>query len=198
MKSAAPRREGNLKERIDRAALHLFAERGADATPVPMIAEAAGVAVGSLYRYYANKDEMVTRLYAENYAELAAMLDRAQAAETGAQAKLGAMIHFICGFFDREWDIARFLLLEQHARLRDYAGPANPVDVVGQVVADGIAAGEIEPIAPLVAVALVMGPVVQAATFRTYGRFNGTLGESADDIAAAVWAALTSGPRGAP
>jgi AcrR family transcriptional regulator len=192
MKSSAARRDGNLKERIDRAALHLFAERGADATPVPMIAEAAGVAVGSLYRYYANKEEMVARLYAENYADLAEMLDRAQAAAPDTHAKLGGMIRFICGFFDREWDIARFLLLEQHARLRDYAGPTNPVDVVERVVADGITSGEIRPMAPLVAAALVIGPVVQAATFRTYGRFSGTLGESADEIAAAVWAALAT------
>jgi AcrR family transcriptional regulator len=192
MKSALSRRDGNLKERIDRAALQLFADRGADATPVPMIAEAAGVAVGSLYRYYANKEEMVARLYAENYAELAAMLNEAQADKSGAQAKLGAMIRVICGFFDREWDIARFLLLEQHARLRSYTGPANPVDVVRQVVTDGIARGEIRPLAPLVAVALVMGPVVQAATFRTYGRLNGPLEGSADDIIAAVWAALAS------
>ena len=195
MKSAA-RREGSLKQRIDRAALHLFAERGADATPVPMIAEAAGVAVGSLYRYYANKDEMVSRLYAENYAELAAMLDQAQASESGARAKLDAMIRFICGFFDREWDIARFLLLEQHARLPEYAGSTNPVDVVGKVVANGIADGEIRPMAPIVAAAFVIGPVVQAATFRAYGRLSGALGESADDIAAAVWAALTSDTGG--
>jgi AcrR family transcriptional regulator len=196
MKSPALRREGNLKERIDRAALHLFAERGADATPVPMIAEAAGVAVGSLYRYYPNKDEMVARLYAENYAELAAMLDRAQGAAIGAQAKLGAMIRFICGFFDREWDVARFLLLEQHARLRDYNGLGNPVDVVSRVVADGMTAGEIRLMPPLVAAALVMGPVVQAATFRTYGRLKGSLVENADDLAAAVWAALTSDRKG--
>ena len=55
--------EGDLKLRIDGAALHLFAERGADATPMPMIAQCAGVAVGSLYRNYANKDELVARLY---------------------------------------------------------------------------------------------------------------------------------------
>ena len=62
------RPKGELKGRIDEAALHLFAERGVNATPVPMIVERAGVAVGSLYRYYTNKEELVERLYAENYA----------------------------------------------------------------------------------------------------------------------------------
>ena len=55
---------------VDNCVSHLFAERGANATPVPMIAEHASVAVGSLYRYYANKDELVARLYAENFSTL--------------------------------------------------------------------------------------------------------------------------------
>src|SRR5215469_7202087 len=90
----------DLKSRIDAAALGLFAERGADATPMPMIAEAAGVAVGSLYRYYANKEELVARLYAENYAALAEELERVQAEAVTARDKIDAMIGFICGFFD--------------------------------------------------------------------------------------------------
>ena len=67
--------QANLKSRIDADALHLFAERGADATPMPMIAECAGVAVGSLYRYYTNKDELVARLYADNYARARSRAD---------------------------------------------------------------------------------------------------------------------------
>ena len=91
----------DLKPRIDAAALHLFAERGVDVTPMPMIADRAGVAVGSLYRYYANKDELVGRLYADNYARLAQELDRAQAQAVTARDKIAAMIRLICGFFDR-------------------------------------------------------------------------------------------------
>ena len=111
----------DLKSRIDAAALHLFAERGADSTPMPMIAEAAGASVGSLYRYYANKEELVARLYAENYARLAEELERAQAQAITARDKIAAMVRFICGFFDREWDLARYLLLEQHVGLKTYA-----------------------------------------------------------------------------
>ena len=179
-----------LKERIDAAALRLFAERGAEATPMPMIAEGAGVAVGSLYRYYAGKDELVSRLYADNYARLAAELDRVQGAEPDARTKLAAMMRYICGYFDREWDLARFLLLEQHLRLRTYADPANPIDVVRRVVEDGIARGEVRRLDPTLATALVIGPVVQAATFRTYGRLPGTLAAAAGELAAAVWAAI--------
>ena len=183
--------KGELKSRIDEAALHLFAERGVDATPVPMIAEQAGVAVGSLYRYYANKNELVARLYTENYARLAQELDRVQAGEPSTRDKVTAMVRYICGFFDREWDLARFLLLEQHVRLKAYAGAANPVDIVHDVLDEGMRRGELKRRDSLIAAALVMGPVIQAATFRTYGRLSGPLSDTADDIARGIWAAIS-------
>jgi AcrR family transcriptional regulator len=182
--------QANLKSRIDAAALHLFAERGADATPMPMIAECAGVAVGSLYRYYANKDELVARLYADNYARLAQELDRAQTQAATARDKVAAMVRFICGFFDREWDLARFLLLEQHVRLKTYSGAANPVDVVYGVLAEGMRRGEVRRLDGVLATALVMGPVIQAATFLTYGRLTAPLSNAAEDIAQGIWAAI--------
>jgi AcrR family transcriptional regulator len=182
--------EGDLKQRIDAAALHLFAARGADATPMPMIAESAGVAVGSLYRYYANKDELVARLYADNYAWLAEELKRVASKAATTRDKVAGMVSFICGFFDREWDLARFLLLEQHVRLKSYAGAANPVDIVHDVLADGMRRGEVRQLDGMLATALVMGPVIQAATFRTYGRLIGSLSDAADEIAQGIRAAI--------
>ena len=185
-----PRTEGDLKQRIDAAALHLFAERGADATPVPMIAERAGVAVGSLYRYYGNKEELVARLYAENYARLADELRHVAARQGSTRDKIAAMVRFICNYFDQEWDLARFLLLEQHVRLKSYAGPANPVDIVDEVLDEGMRRGEVRRLDGMVAAALVMGPVIQAATFRTYGRLTGPLADAADEIVQGIWAAV--------
>jgi hypothetical protein len=100
------------------------------------------------------------------------------------------MVRFICGFFDREWDLARFLLLEQHVRLKAYSGAANPVDVVYGVLAEGMRRGEVRRLDGVLATALVMGPVIQAATFLTYGRLTAPLSNAAEDIAQGVWAAI--------
>jgi AcrR family transcriptional regulator len=190
MRSHSNPTPGELKERISAAALHLFAERGVDATPMPVIAEEAGVAVGSLYRYYANKEELVARLYAENYGQLAEKLDRVQAAQCSTHDKIAAMVRFVCEFFDREWDLARFLLLEQHMRLKAYDGPANPVNIVCRVLADGVRLGELRQTDVTLAAALVMGPVIQAATFRTYGRLTEALSDAADEIVRGIWASV--------
>lgn len=155
-----------------------------------MIAEAAGAAVGSLYRYYANKEELVAKLYSENYARLAGDLDRIQAEAATSREKITEMVHFICRFFDREWDLARFLLFEQHLRLKTYTGAANPVDLVRDVLAKGMSTGEVRGLDATLATALVMGPVIQAATFRAYGRLSGPFSKFADEIARRIWATI--------
>lgn len=45
------------------AALALFAERTFEGTPVPMIAERAGVGAGTIYRYFEDKTALVNALY---------------------------------------------------------------------------------------------------------------------------------------
>jgi AcrR family transcriptional regulator len=48
---------------ILKAALELFVERGFHGTPVPEIAERAGVGAGTIYRAFANKEALVNALY---------------------------------------------------------------------------------------------------------------------------------------
>ena len=50
--------------------------------------------------------------------------------------------------------------------------------------------GEVKPLDGMLATALVMGPVIQAATFRTYGRLTGPLADAADEIVQGIWAAV--------
>ena len=50
--SAGTIKESDKSTAILEAALALFAERGYDGTPVPLIAEKAGVGAGTIYRYF--------------------------------------------------------------------------------------------------------------------------------------------------
>jgi len=52
------------------AALGLFAERGFTGTAVPEIAAAAGVATGTIYRYFPGKDALLNTLYQQWKGEL--------------------------------------------------------------------------------------------------------------------------------
>jgi len=49
---------------IASAALKLIAEQGFHGTPISQIAKEAGVGVGSIYRYFADKDELIHAIHA--------------------------------------------------------------------------------------------------------------------------------------
>jgi AcrR family transcriptional regulator len=50
-------------EAILKAALDLFVERGFHGTPVPLVAEQAGVGAGTIYRAFESKEALVNALY---------------------------------------------------------------------------------------------------------------------------------------
>lgn len=52
------------------SALALFGERGYDGTSVPAIAQAAGVAVGTVYRHFEGKRDLLNALYCREAARL--------------------------------------------------------------------------------------------------------------------------------
>jgi AcrR family transcriptional regulator len=53
------------RDEIVRAALELIAEQGFHGAPMAMIALRAGVGAGTIYRYFENKDVLITELFRE-------------------------------------------------------------------------------------------------------------------------------------
>ena len=53
------------RDEIVRAALELIAENGFHGAPMAMIAERANVGAGTIYRYFENKDVLITELYGD-------------------------------------------------------------------------------------------------------------------------------------
>jgi AcrR family transcriptional regulator len=53
------------REDIVKASLELIAEQGFHGAPMAMIAKRAGVGAGTIYRYFENKDVLITELYRE-------------------------------------------------------------------------------------------------------------------------------------
>lgn len=179
------------KSRLRQAALSLFVAKGVEATTTREIAAAAGVAEGTLYRHYDSKDALVWELFSVSFSEFARTLDDIQRRETTLAAKLDAMINGFCTLFDQDWVLFSFLLLVQHQQL-DKVTPemASPVKVVRAVLAEAMARGEQPPGNADLAAALVIGPVLQAATFTVYGRLERPLSQYAATLSAACRRAL--------
>jgi AcrR family transcriptional regulator len=178
------------RERIEQTAMTLFVNKGVTETTVRDIAQGAGVAEGALYRHYPGKDELILDLFQRHYAAFAHRLDELQAARLHTRDKLGAMVEECCRFFDDDPVLFRFLLLVQHHSLHRVEGPDSPVEVVRTVLAEGMAKGEILRGDADLATALVMGVIVQPATFKTYGRLPGPMLPLAARLTAACWHVL--------
>ena len=183
----------DTRDRIEKAAIRLFVEKGVTETSVRDIARAVDLSEGALYRHFVSKEQLVWAVFERHYVAFAGRLDTLAHAETTAHGQLAAMIRGFCQAHDDDPTLFRFLLFVQHGQLSKLApGTPNPVDAVRTVVERGIAAKEIPDQPPDVATALVFGIVLQSATFAAYGRLPSNMSSMSDRLVTAAWAAVTS------
>lgn len=190
------RKAEQTRDRIDRTALRLFAEKGVDQTTINDIATGAGIAEGTIYRHYPSKDELIWQLFSSNYAALAERLDMLQAREGDPRDKLRVLVHAFCALFDADPDMFGFLLLVQHGQLpRVPRDMQTPVKVVRDVMARAIERGLADFEDPELATAVVFGIVLQPAVFKIYGRIARSMSDQAEALAEAAGRVLA--PAGA-
>lgn len=77
-KGRRERRRTEIRERLFRAALHLFAERGYQETTVEDITEAADVGKGTFFNYFPTKEHVLATFGAERLASLERALEKAK------------------------------------------------------------------------------------------------------------------------
>jgi len=176
---------------VERAAIELFAANGVDGVSIADIATAAGVSQGALYRHYPGKQDLAWHLFSTAYLRTAAELDEIRAEHAGFPARLAAMVAHFCALYDQDPELFRFMLLAQHGLLPHVGRKQRtPVDAIADAVGDAVAAREIAPVEPLAATALIIGIVLQSATFRVYGRLSGSLSPRAPGLTRAALAAV--------
>lgn len=187
------KRTKDTVRRIEEVAVGLFAAKGVAETTIKDIARGSGLSEGALYRHFASKDDLVWRTFQHHYVALAALLGSAAGRETATREKLAAMIREICQAYDDDATLFTFLVFVQHGQLsRLDAGTPTPVTVFRDVIASGIAHGDLPPQDADLATAFVLGLVLQPMTFAAYGRLGAPQTTYADRMVGAAWAALTS------
>lgn len=179
------------KELISRTALNLFVEKGITETTIRDIAQAAGVAEGTLYRHYESKEDLAWKLFSHSFVAFAGELERLHEEHHKLKDKLAAMVRQFCRFYDEDPVLFNYLLLAQHAQLKKVTPDMpNPVVVVRDVIAQAMFRREISPGDPDVLAAMVLGVVLQVATFKLYGRVSRPLAELSESLVAACYQVL--------
>jgi AcrR family transcriptional regulator len=173
------------RERIKREAMRLFVEHGVDAVSMRDIADAVGMKAPSLYAHFRSREALIGDLFHAGYAEYGRHLAEAAAAQTGFRQQLEAMIRTVCALHAQDELLFNFVLLTQHGFLREVSSDdRNPVEIICRLVAGAMQAGEIPPGNAALIAGAIIGVIVQAATFRLYGRLTCGLAELTDEIVA--------------
>lgn len=197
----APIEDGDAtgkRRRILNAALAVFADHGVHGTAVPPIAREAGVAVGTLYRYFDSKEELVNAVFRDTKSLLCERL------LTGLNPTTGDFhSHFVriwerlVAFAQTEPAAFRFLEMQDHSQYLDHDSRNQEKALLGplrEMIRTGQANGAFNPaLRPEVAIALFWGAVVGLFKANKHGYLE--LDPTDLDAAReACWHALTA-PR---
>lgn len=181
------------KERIDRAAIKVFVERGVDGASVRDIAKEAGVSLGALYNHYKGKDELVWALFSQSWAAMGQELRLREREHDTIETQMRSMVHYVYDLFERDWELVTFTFLGRHPNLlKVNAKMANPYVVFRLAIVAAMNRGEIPRQDPDLATAMVVGAIVQTIDTQILGRIRGSLLPHVDAVANACVGLLSS------
>ena len=157
------------RDEIVRAALELIAEYGFHGAPMAMIADRAGVGAGTIYRYFENKDVLITELYREVEEKLYAVLLEGYATEKPFRERFLHLGTALLRYFIES--PLNFRYLEQFhnspygvAFRRDkILGKKGGCDVFRELFEDGISQQVMKDLPLPVLFALAFGPLLTVA-----------------------------------
>jgi len=171
------------------AACELMGDASFGGTPVPAVAERAGVAVGTIYRYFPGKHALANALYREAKRGMQAFLRRALGDAGSARDGFGRLWRGLFAFAREQPAAFRFLELHRHQPYLDQASQALAREVFDDVagfVDREQARGGIRPGPPELLIALAFGAFVGLMKEAEAGHV--VIGEAAIALAEeAVW-----------
>jgi TetR/AcrR family fatty acid metabolism transcriptional regulator len=153
---AAPKRPGakdppppeGKRERILDAAVKVFAAEGFYNAKVSQIAQAAGVADGTIYLYFKSKDDLLINLFEDRMERVNANLREAISTASSAVDRLRRIVKLHLELVEQNRDMAEVISVElrQSSKfIREYANPkfAEFLRTIAGAVVEGQRAGEL-------------------------------------------------------
>jgi TetR/AcrR family fatty acid metabolism transcriptional regulator len=208
MASPAPReRQPDKRQRILDAALQVFAERGFYNAKVSEVARAAGVADGTIYLYFENKDDLLINLFEDRMTFLIERLRQDLATHGGTVPERLRRLFYLHLLLAREAPaLAEFITVElrQSSKfVKEYRNPRflEYLKVLRDLVEEGQADGSLDPtVDPRTVVRLMFGSLDELLlTLTLVSRRKAVdLDRAADDVARIFLRGLQVAPPAGP
>jgi AcrR family transcriptional regulator len=190
----APAPTDDKRSRLLKAALDLFETRGFDGVAVPEIAATAGVAVGTVYRYFDTKEALVNALYRHWKSVYNAMVLAPLPPGLMTRDKFTTYWQRMTEFARSYPRATRFMDLHHHGAYLDEESRAMSRtyrDVAEAFIADARKSGAIRPLDPIMVVALMWGAAAGLVKFASQGALDFDA-RTAADMEEALWRAIAA------
>ena len=112
MAKSEDRKNSEKYKRILAAAKAVFAQNGFYHSRISDVAKRAGVADGTIYLYFENKDDILISLFEDEIDAFIARLRSELATRSTVEDKLYCLIHFQLSLLETDRDLAEVLLVE--------------------------------------------------------------------------------------
>jgi TetR/AcrR family transcriptional regulator, fatty acid metabolism regulator protein len=142
------RRSARTRERIIEAATEVFARRGVHGTRVADIAERAGIAYGLVYHHFRNKEEILSAIFAERWAQYVAYLEELARTPAPFRDRMRRLIHFWVETYRQDNDLMTVMINEitrsyEFLESHDITAVLVAFDPIERIIAEGRANGEV-------------------------------------------------------
>lgn len=180
---------------VMQAALELIAEQGFHRTPMAEIAEKAGVAAGTIYRYFESKDVLIAELHRELEDKIMAVLQEGYPSESPLRERFLYLIRKLLQYFIT--NPLHFRYMEQYYNSpygislhRDkLLGKSGNRDILMDIFEEGSEERVLKEFPKAVLFALAFGPLIALMRDHILGFVN--LREALiQQFAAACWDAI--------
>jgi TetR/AcrR family fatty acid metabolism transcriptional regulator len=142
-------RNSDKKPQIIDAAIKVFAKKGFYNSKVADVAKAAGIADGTIYLYFKNKDDLLISLFETKVDELLETFKNALSVFKSAKDKLNAFIRLYFQLMEEQQDLAEVLQVElrQSSKfIKDYHPQKffDFLNIIGDIIKEGQQSGEFD------------------------------------------------------
>jgi TetR/AcrR family transcriptional regulator, fatty acid metabolism regulator protein len=139
---------GDKRTRILKAAVKVFARKGFHETKVAEIARSAGVADGTIYLYFKNKEDLLISVFEEHIDRLNCQLKQDLDDLPDTPSRIRHIIRAQLGILREQRELAEVLsvtLRQSNRFLRQFAAPKfnDYLNLIAEVIADGQSRGEV-------------------------------------------------------
>ncbi|WP_051239984.1 TetR/AcrR family transcriptional regulator [Pontibacillus halophilus] len=180
------------RDDILEAALTLFAERGAEATTIPMVAKQANVGAGTIYRYFDNKDVLVNDLFQLHVQQLTETLQDQYPSHASTRQQFNHIFTQLVTFTNKHEDALYFIKTHNHAHILNQPSQdcfQRLLELIRSFYENGQSKDEIRMLPSNALIAIVLGAFLEYHKLVREGQLEET-DELLEGIEASCWDAI--------